>query len=263
MLYAIAKNLIMPPGGLILLLLTGFFLVRGVLGRMFLLVGISVFALMSMPPVADKLIAGLEPYPALRPDSLTRTDAEGILVLGAGRYSWAPEYGGDTIGSKSLQRVRYGAFLHRRTGLPVYVTGGSPSHEHPPLARLMAEVLTNELGVAVAGVEDRSQTTAENATFSAEMFARDGIGKVLLVTQAWHMPRAIGAFERAGIEVIPAPTYFAHREGESEPSFRDWLPSAAAFTISYFALHEYLGQVWYQLKAQAQGAAGGQVATAD
>lgn len=248
-LYTVVKNLIMPPGGLILLLLLGFFLVRGVLGRIFLLVGISVFALMSLPVVAQKLMAGLEQYRALPPDALTETGAEGILILGAGRYTWAPEYGGDTVSSASLERLRYGAFLHRRTGLPVFITGGSPPQEHPPVGQLMAGVLEQEYGIAPAGVEDRSRTTEENAAFSAEMLAGDGIGHVLLVTNAWHMPRALGAFGRVGIETTPAPTYFVHREGGRAPDYRDWLPSAEAFSTSYDGLHEYLGQVWYQLKA--------------
>jgi uncharacterized SAM-binding protein YcdF (DUF218 family) len=204
---------------------------------------------MSLPTVADKLIAGLEPYPALQPEALTETGADGILILSAGRYSWAPEYGGDTVGSNSLQRLRYGAFLHRRTGLPVYLTGGSPPREHPPVGRLMAQVLEHELGVVAAGVEDRSLTTAENAAYSAGMLRRDGIDHVLLVTHAWHMPRAVGAFGRVGIETTPAPTSFFHREGEGEWDFGDWLPGAAAFTISFYAVHEYLGQAWYQLRA--------------
>jgi uncharacterized SAM-binding protein YcdF (DUF218 family) len=246
-LYVIAKSLILPPGALILLFLIGFFLARGVLGRMFIFVGITVLTLMSIPLVAEELILGLEPFPALQPEALVETDAEAILVLGAGRYSWAPEYGGDTIGSRSLQRLRYGAFLHHRTGLPVYVSGGSPEPERPPVGRLMARVLESELGIVAAGVEERSRNTNENAVFSAEMLAKHGIASVLLVTHAWHMSRAIGAFRRAGIETIPAPTCFIHREGDG--SYRDWLPSADAFVTSYFAFHEYLGQAWYQLKA--------------
>ena len=253
-LYTVVKSLIMPPGGLIVILLFGFFLVRGVLGRIFIFVGISVFALMSIPTVAEKLITGLESYPALQPEDLTETGADGILMLGAERYSWAPEYGGDTVGSNSLQRLRYGAFLHRQTALPVYITGGSPPQEYPAVGRLMARVLEREYGIKAAGVEDRSQTTDENAAFSAEMLREDGIGRVLLVTHAWHMPRAVRAFERAGIETTPAPTYFAHREGEREGDYRDWLPSAAAFHISHFALHEYLGEAWYQLKASVGNA---------
>jgi len=249
MFYTIVKSLILPPGGLILLLLLGFLLVRGVLGRVLIFIAISVLTLMSIPTVSGWLAAGLEPHPALLPETLADTNADGILILGGERYSWAPEYGGDTVGERTLQRLRYGAFLHRRTGLPVYITGGSPAPESPPLGRLMAQVLEQEYGITAAGVEDRSLTTEENAAFSTEMLRRDGIHRVLLVTHAWHLPRALGAFESVGIAATPAPTCFVHREDGRGLSFRDWLPSAGAFLVSYFAIHEYLGQVWYQLKA--------------
>lgn len=250
MLYTVVKSLILPPGGLILLFLMGFFLVKGVLGRVIIFLGISVFVLMSLPVLASSFMVGLEPYPALRPADLTDTEADGILILGAGRYTWAPEYGGDTVGSNSLQRLRYGAFLHRRTGLPIYITGGSPAPLEPPVGRLMALVLKEDYGITAAGVEDRSLTTYENAIFSAKMLERDGIRHVLLVTHAWHLPRVVETFEHAGIVVTPAPTCFVHREGEHPWSYRDWLPGTAAFSVSYYALHEYLGQAWYRLKTR-------------
>jgi uncharacterized SAM-binding protein YcdF (DUF218 family) len=148
-----------------------------------------------------------------------------------------------------LERLRYGAFLQRETGLPVYVTGGSPPEEYPPIGQLMARVLEREYGITPSEVEDRSRTTWENAAFSAPMLQRDGVDRVLLVTSAWHMPRAVEAFERVGLRVTPAPTYFIHREAGGDTRYGDWLPSAGAFAVSYFALHEYLGRAWYQVKA--------------
>lgn len=255
MFYTVIKSLIMPPGGLILLFLAGFLLARRVLARVFIFIGLSILTLMSLPTVAARVIAPLEPYPPLDPARAGGSGAQAILILGAERYSWAAEYGGDTVGGKTLQRLRYGAFLHRETGLPVFVTAGSPPPEDPPLGELMRKTLEGELGVAVAGVEDRSLTTEENATRSLDMLRGAGIGHVLLVTHAWHMPRAVAAFDRAGIEVTPAPTAFIHRATDERGAtdYRDWLPSASAFSVSYFALHEHLGRVWYQLRATLAG----------
>jgi uncharacterized SAM-binding protein YcdF (DUF218 family) len=252
-LYNLTKSLIMPPGSIIVLLLVGFFLVRGVLGRVFLFVGICFLTLMSLPPVAAALIWDLEPHPALLPETLGEIEADAILVLGGDRYSWAPEFGGDTVGASTLERLRYGALLQRKTGLPIYVTAGSPPHEDPPLGRLMADVLEKEHGLRVAGVEDRSRTTWENAERSGKMLRRDGIGPILLVTHAWHLPRAIQAFERAGVDVIPAPTGFFHREGEERGwMLKDWMPSMSAVSMSYYALHEWVGRAWYQIKASGR-----------
>lgn len=253
MSYTILKQFLLPPGVLILLFLFGFLLVRGVLGRVFIFIALTVLTLMSLPVVAAMLMVGIESYGALEPGHLSDTGAEAILVLGGDRYAWAPEYGGDTVGGYTLQRLRYGAFLYRQTGLPVYVTGGNPPIERPPIGQLMARVLEGEYGVPVAGVEDRSLTTRENALFSAKMLGRDGIGHVLLVTHASHMPRAVESFERVNIMTTPAPTYFGHQENEGEHDYRHWLPSVGAFNNSYVALHEYAGRVWYQLKATIGG----------
>lgn len=252
MFYTTLKALVMPPGGLILLLLLAFFLVRGVLGRMLLFIGVAALALMSLPVVATRLMAGLETSPAIDAARPPPADAQAILILGAGRTHWAPEYGGDTVDQLGLVRLRYGARLHRATGLPVYVTGGSPPGEDPPLARLMAKVLKDDYGIEVAGVEDRSQTTWENAALSAPMLRADGIGKALVVTSAWHMPRALEAFQRSGVPVAPAPTGFVSGPTPGAPdSLTDFLPAMSALTNSYYAIHEYLGRAWYQVREAA------------
>ena len=80
-------------------------------------------------------------------------------------------------------RVRYGAYLHRATGLPVFVSAGNPPDEGPPLGQLMAQVLRDDYGIEAAGVEDRSLTTAENAERSAPMLREAGIHEVLLGDQ--------------------------------------------------------------------------------
>ena len=182
-------------------------------------------------------------------------DAEAILILGAGRYERAPEYGGDTVDEMTLMRLRYGAHLHRITGLPVYVSGGGPADENPPLGRLMAKVLKDDYGIDAAGVEDRSLTTWENAERSAPMLREDHIGKVLLVTNAWHMPRAVDAFEQFHVPVAAAPTGFVSGPKPGVPDgLSDLLPSMGALTNSTYAVHEYLGRAWYQVREPAAGA---------
>ena len=252
--YFALKSLLLPPGIIILLLVTAFLCVRGALGRLLLFTGTLFLTLLCLPTVATLLMEPLEPYPPLDLRAALPPDVKAILVLGAGFADTATEYGQPTLDGFSLQRVRYGAWLHRATGLPIYVTGGALDPEEPAVADGMARTLREEFAVPVAGVENRSRTTWENAANSKPMLDRAGVSRVLLVTNAWHLPRAVEACESAGIAVIPAPT-----GAISTPHWRDalgvpdWLPSAKAFAISYYALHEHLGRVWYQVRLWVQG----------
>lgn len=253
--YSVIKSLLLPPGILILLFITAFLLVRGVLGRLVLFATLSIFTLMTLSPVATLLMEPLEPYPALGIATPIPSAAQAIVILSSGRITNAPEYGGDTLDDLSLRRVRYGALLQRQTGLPLYVSGGKLPTEAQPLAELIAEVLRADYGITVAGMESNSQTTWENAEYTAQLLQPAGITHILLVSDAWHLPRATEAFANTGLTVTPAPTGFVHHPGwQQELTYRNWLPSARAFQLSYYAIHEHLGRVWYQIRSWQQGA---------
>ncbi|NEV63162.1 YdcF family protein [Thiorhodococcus minor] len=254
MLYSIIKSLLIPPGIIILMLALALWLRHGVAARLVTFVAFATLTLMCLPVIATSLMRPLEPYPPIDLEAVPEA-AQAIVVLGAGRRINAPEYGGDTVDDGSLRRIRYGALLHRSTGLPLYVTGGRLEDEGAPVGRLMADALIADYGVRVAGVETESRTTWENATLTAPLLARDGIGGILLVTDAWHLPRAVELFEQVGLEVTPAPTAFVYRpDWRGDMGYSDWLPSIKAFSTSAYAIHEHLGRLWYQLRAWAQGA---------
>jgi uncharacterized SAM-binding protein YcdF (DUF218 family) len=255
LIYSIIKSLLLPPGILILLFTAAFLLVRGVLGRLLLFAALSIFTLMSLSPVATLLMEPLEPYLALGTQTHIPETAQAIVILSAGRITNAPEYSDDIPDEVSLRRVRYGAMLQRNTGLPLYVSGGKLSTEVQPLSELIAEVLRTDYGITVAGIESKSQTTWENAEYTAQLLKPLGINHILLVSDAWHLPRAVEAFESTGLTVTPAPTGFVHHAGwQQELTYRNWLPSARAFQLSYYAIHEHLGRVWYQIRSWQQGA---------
>lgn len=250
-MYELVKSLVLPPGLLILLMLAAFFAVRGVLGRTLLFIAWVVLATMSTPIIAALLASGLEHYPPLNSAALARSPAQAIVVLSSDRYRRAPEYGGDTVGPHTLERIRYGAKLHRETGLPIYLTGGG-GESSESLARLMDTALREDYGIAAAQLEEDSLTTWENAEFTVPLLQRAGIEHALLVTHAWHMPRAIDAFARLGYEMTPAPTSFMHTRPATELLLSDWLPSASAFTRSYLAIHEWIGRAWYEIRSHLE-----------
>lgn len=244
----VLKTLILPPGGVILLGLIGLSLGRRFLGRLLIVIALAALYIFSTPFFANKLMAGLETYPALSDRAIAGAGAQAIVVLGGGLYSDAPEYGSDTANDRLLLRLRYAAWLSRRSGLPVIPSGGSAKEGGLPEARIAKQILEQEFGVRVTAVEDQSRTTWDNARMTRKLLEKMGIGKVLLVTQAWHMPRALASFRQAGVDVIPAPTVFYHKKEDPEQRLSDWLPDPTALLYSYFALHEYLGRAWYQIR---------------
>ncbi|MDB5795723.1 MAG: hypothetical protein JWR25_2102 [Noviherbaspirillum sp.] len=197
--------------------------------------------LLCIPVVANLLVRPLERFaPALT--SPTGTGARAIVVLAAGRISGAPEYDMTDIPDLiALPRLRYAAKLHNETALPILVSGGG-SRYGEPLAIGMARALNDEFATPVRWIEGESFNTAENAELSARILHAERIRRILLVTDAMHMPRAVMAFARAGFEVAPAPTiFFSNREFEAI----HLIPSVEGLRRSHYAVYEWLGIIWY------------------
>ena len=245
------SSFLLPPGvNLLLAGLGGILMVRWRrLGASVLVVALLGLYVLSMPVVAEGLLASLDTHPALSETQLKRGAADAIVVLAGGRNPNAPEYDGyDTVSMSTLERLRYGARLYHQTGLPVLLTGGAPWGEDFSLAFLMKEVLVDDFRVPVVWTEERSRNTAENAEFTKSILEKDGISRFYLVTHAWHMPRAMAIFRRVGLDPIAAPTGFTARRSARTGRLLRWLPSAGALSDSRAAMHEYLGRAWYKLR---------------
>lgn len=246
MWWSFIELLIFPPGGVLLVLLAGLLIPARRTGR-FLIAGATVLLyLASAPAVSGWLMASLQTTPVLTPDSPRAHNAEAIVVLAGGGNPKAPEYGGITVRDKTLERIRFGARLQRATGLPLLVTGGDPSHLGRSEASLMERSLTEDFGVPVRWVEGHSRNTEENARYSRALLDEAEVDRIVLVTAASHMPRALDSFRRAGFRsILPAPTSFV----EERPSgYRAWLPRAEAVPVTRAALHEYMGRLWYRIR---------------
>jgi uncharacterized SAM-binding protein YcdF (DUF218 family) len=109
-------------------------------------------------------------------------------------------------------------------------------------ALVMAEAL-RKLGIADDHliVDDSSSSTAQSM---ASMARRVPARRIFLVTSAGHLPRALAAADRHGIESIPVPTdYQMPRDWKQA----DWMPTPGSLYVSDLAIREYLGRAWYQL----------------
>ncbi|MEO8347252.1 MAG: YdcF family protein, partial [Betaproteobacteria bacterium] len=191
---ALLKALVLPPTGPLLLSLLGLAwhrrFPRG--GRAMVVGGLLILLVLSMPVVATFLLRSVYSAPPL--DLERAKTAQAIVILGGGTRHNAAEYGGDTLGRLTLERVRYGARVARLTGLPVLVSGGAPSGGETE-AKLMRTALEGEFGIPVRWAEDRSRNTHENAVRSAEILSAAGIQRVVLVGHGFDMPRAAAEFK--------------------------------------------------------------------
>ncbi|UVE17179.1 YdcF family protein [Pseudomonas sp. LS44] len=245
----IFKQLLLPPGGLLLLMLAAWWMRRRFprLARACFVLGFGGLWLMSLPIMVEWSAALIErEAPLLEaqwPGLAQRADA--IVVLGGGREPGDPAWGSDQPAFAAVERLRYAARLAKASNLPVLTSGGLPYGKPPSEAALMADSLARDFGVIARWQEEQSHTTWENARDSAELLAGQGIRRIVLVTQASHMPRARWCFEQAGFEVIVAP--FGYLSVPNGRPGGGWLPEGKALWQSTQLLNEVLGQLVYPL----------------
>lgn len=242
----LAAAALLPPLSLVLLLIAGLAVQRHRprLARSLILFATVALYGLSTPWVGGILLGSLEISSPVSP-SVLKT-AEAIVVLGGGRRKAEAEYGGDTLNSFSLERLRYAALLHRDSGLPLLVTGGKPGGGSLSEGRIMQNVLQSEYGIPTRWVEDAALTTWDNARLSAMQLRHDHVRRIVLVSHAWHLRRAVPLFESQGLDVIPAGIQFSSARVDS---ILDLLPTSVGLRDSSFALHEWLGILWYKLRS--------------
>lgn len=241
----ILTALVLPPAGPLLLALLGVLVAmrRRGLGLFIATVGIAATFLLSTNGMALVLADLLMPQVrAIQPQQLQR--AQAIVVLGGGVHAQAPEYGAAQPSPHTLQRLRYGAWLARRTGKPLAFAGGigwaaagMPTKAEGTVAR---RVLQEDYGLPLKWMDDRSRDTAENAARMGQMLLPAGVRTIALVTDATHIPRAAAAFRAVGFEVLPAPTDLPLPE--SRPVL-EWLPSSHGAATVRSLLREWLGRL--------------------
>lgn len=202
---------------------------------------LTLFAV-ATPAVSSWLLRRAEAGVPLHVDF---SGAQAIVVLGSEVHLGNGADIPDRLGPQSYERLAFAADAYHELHLPVAVSGGRPVDRHSSEGALMKQALETEFGVPVKWTEEESKTTWENAVFTTELLRKADIRKIVVVTHRWHLPRAVRAFERAGMEAMPWPAP-ATMPPLGRPS--DYLPSMGALQKSFYALHEIIGGVYYTLR---------------
>ncbi len=246
----LVSALLLPPMPLLLLVLVGARLMyrRRLLAWLLILLGVLGLWLMCTAATGKLMLNGLlRPPPTLDSGDiaeLKKSPRTAIVVLGGGRRTLAPEYGVATLTPRSIERLRYAAWLSRETGLPLAFSGGigHGAKPGPTEADIAARIAERDFGRPLRWLETASRDTRENALRSVALLQPLGIEKIVLVTHASHMTRALRNFERAGeghkLKFVAAPMGGPNL---GLPDAGDWLPSVVGFEANWIVLHEWLG----------------------
>lgn len=244
----LAYSFLMPPTVFIVAALAGIVLTAFARTRRWgialgLVSGVALYVF-ATPLVSLMLLRAVESEVSAHPPDAGA--AQAIVVLSGDIHHGDGAGVADTVGRLTLERLDRAAELYRRRPLPILMTGGPVGASRESMAALMARTLTDDFGVPVTWREERSQTTFENAEFSAQLLRAQHIHTVLVVTQPWHMPRALWAFARAKIDAIPAPTEHTYIKTPIDAVML--LPQSTALADSFYALHEILGLLYYRFE---------------
>lgn len=245
----ILTSFLMPPMAPLLLALLGMYWVfrKKRAGPPVVMLALVLLWVFSCHGIAVLLAANVLPqFEPVTKAQFKTNKVQAIVILGGGLLPLAPEYGpgpGQAQPSdNSASRLRFGLWLARHYCLPIAFSGGigwAVESEQPVSeAAVAARVALEDYGVKLRWVETKSRDTAGNARELAQMLHQESIHNIALVTDAWHMPRAMAAFEQSGFKVTPAPTGYVLAQ---ENVILEWLPSARGMQACREVLREGLG----------------------
>lgn len=186
--------------------------------------------------------------------------ADVIVILGGGTES--EQYPRPMVEVNSAgDRVLYAARLFKEGKAPhLLLSGGNISWSNARVmspADEMADLLDlMDIPQDAIWLQPKSQNTYEDALFCSQIIKEKGLQRVLLVTSAQHMPRAVALFQHQGITVIPAPVdYTVTQPGWDNlfaPNFETFavnlMPNVSSLSLTTAVLKEYLGIWVYALR---------------
>jgi uncharacterized SAM-binding protein YcdF (DUF218 family) len=205
----------------------------------------AVTLVLGVSPIADYTILPLEErFPAFANDD---RPIDGIILLGGSVQAGESASRGSIVGNEALERVLETARLaHRYPRARILISGGGGNvlgkgaAEAPIISDFLKSIGINASRILM---EVHSRTTSENAEFSHELVKPQEGERWLLVTSAWHMPRAMAVFEKAGFPVIAYPVDF--RTGKGIKSLHPHSSVSEGLRRLDVSMKEWIGIVGY------------------
>ncbi|MEX0695830.1 MAG: YdcF family protein [Rhodospirillales bacterium] len=219
------------------------------------LVGLAVMAalVVTFVPVGASMMKTLEnrfPVPSSLPQNI-----DGIVVLGGVIDPVMSAVRKDAVINGAVERITVSAALARaHPGARIIFTGGSGSITEQGFKEAdYVSSLYASLGIPQERLtlEREARNTWENAKYSAELVSPGLDETWILVTSAFHMPRAVGAFRRVGWKMIPYPVDFVTTKTISFPSPVNFAQGLGDLSN---AGHEWLGLISYWLTGKNSSA---------
>jgi uncharacterized SAM-binding protein YcdF (DUF218 family) len=255
--FALSKTLgimMLPTNFLIALGLLGVVLLLtrfASLGRKLVTASIVLLAICGFLPFGNLLLVPLEArFP---PWNDTRGPPDGIVVLGGSSDPELSAAHGTTVFKGSVDRIVAAAALaHRYPNARVVFSGGSANLVSDDSAKEAdyAVSVFESLGIAKSRltVERRSRNTQENAEFTKALVSPKAGERWLLVTSAFHMPRSIGVFRKAGFAVEPYPADWRTGGRMDRLGFTTF--ASEGLDHADTALREWMGLVAYRISGK-------------
>jgi uncharacterized SAM-binding protein YcdF (DUF218 family) len=237
-----------------ILMICGLFLLwftkRQKMGKIVMTMAVIATVILSYGAFPDSILGPLErTYPPLLMEETSgplpfSQQVRWIVVLGGGHTSDPGLPVTSQISFDALARLTEAVRLYRKLpGVKLILSGGaifdpvSEAEIYFKTARIM-DIPARDLILS-----DRARDTEEEARLIQDRIGKDPL---ILVTSAFHMPRAVALFKKRGMNPIPAPAaYMVKMRPDDAPG--DFFPSGEGFRKTQIFIHEYLGMLWSKL----------------
>ncbi|NVK35652.1 MAG: YdcF family protein [Rhodobacteraceae bacterium] len=244
-LHKILPLIVSPLGAIFFLLLVSIIWKK----RVITLVCIAFLTVFSLPVTSGALWKQLEAdYP---PRPIANVDEKDVVIVLSGMVggfqtegTFYPQWSDPDRFFAGLDLIAAGK------GRRLLFTGGKvPWSNSPPEGLLLKEkAIAMGISPEIISISGEAENTAQEAQAIKALMAADGIASAVLVTSAFHMPRAVRIFEEAGIDVEPYATDYK-AQGSDAVSILSFVPSAGALQGTSSAVREFIGRAYYALKA--------------